>query len=226
MTTIVGNGTVGKALGKNIGTKPLRPSDEPIEDKVVIICVPTETINGEQDLSQVKQALSRIKKADLIILRSTVLPGTTDKLQKETDTPIVFVPEFGFEKTMVEDLANPEFYLIGRTKKRSKIEVIDILPEANNYTFMTARQAEFAKYFTNIWGFTNIILANEFKKWAGDDYERAIQGAMLKDNMPKWGWEIQGKVGGKCLPKDLKAGISQYPSKLFKMLEDLNEQIR
>src|SRR5574343_329005 len=115
MATIIGDGTVGKALAKAMGIEAQGKSDELITDDVVIICVPTETVDGQNDLTEVKQSLNRITDTKLVIIRSTILPGTTEKLQDEYPFPIMFVPEFGFEKTMEEDMANPEYYVLGMT---------------------------------------------------------------------------------------------------------------
>src|SRR5512136_1538610 len=94
---VIGNGTVGTALAKAMGVVPYGPGKEPFVTDVIVICVPTETVKGRHDQTQVRQALGRVKHAKLVILRSTVLPGTTEKLQREVNFPLMFVPEFGFE---------------------------------------------------------------------------------------------------------------------------------
>jgi UDPglucose 6-dehydrogenase len=231
MATIIGDGTVGKALGINIGVKPLGPGDSKVMDNVIIICVPTETIDGKQDLSAVRDALSRIDDTHLVIIRSTILPGTTDELQKECKFPIMFVPEFGREKFMVEDLGSPELYVFGYTDK--SIGLVNmaraILPVCSNITVVKARAAELSKYFCNVTGATLISLANTFYDWAGDDYDEALKAARLFPTFPKWGFNIydQGKRGyrGKCLPKDTKAMLSAHPNKLIQAVEDINESL-
>jgi len=237
---IIGNGTVGKALASNMKLTPLGPSDERVEADIVIICVPTETIKGKQDLTQVRQALSRISNAQLIIIRSTVLPGTTDRLQAERNIPMVFIPEFGFEATMKRDLAKPEFYLVGVTNQSKDLtELVLNLPNNKgraNFHIIRAISAEFAKYFINIWGSSQVILANSYYDWVmevtgnGDIYEEAIMAAKNFKNLPKWGWTIydQGSrgYGGKCLPKDTQAAISQYPHPLWKEFERYNQELK
>jgi UDP-glucose 6-dehydrogenase len=240
MNAIIGDGTVGRALGRAMKVKPFGPSENPVKADVVVICVPTETMANQQDLTQVNQAFSRIKKAKLVILRSTVLPGTTEALQAKTKTPIMFVPEFGFEATMVSDLEKPASYLLGMTKKSTPKEIErlarDTLPKAPKYLHMSATGAEFAKYFTNIWGCSQVILANSLYDWVMDKtgseaaYLEAVTGAMEHKNMPKWGWRILDQgfrgAGGKCLPKDLKAAIGQYPHELWLAIDRYNERLR
>jgi UDPglucose 6-dehydrogenase len=237
---IIGDGTVGKALGKNMGITPLGPSEDKVNADIVIICVPTETINGKQDQSNVEQALGRIEGADLVIIRSTILPGTTDRLQRTTDIPLMFIPEFGFEQTMIEDLKRPDFYVVGVTDKSKDLVhlALNLPNRKGKCVFHTVRaiSAEFAKYFINIWGSSQVILANSYYDWVisrtgnGDIYEEAIGVAKNFKNLPKWGWRIHDQgfrgYGGKCLPKDTQAAISQYASPLWQEFERYNQELK
>ena len=229
--TIIGSGTVGNSLAKAMGIEALGKSEEKVEDDVVIICTPTLTIDGVQDLSEVKQALGGITEAKLVIIRSTILPGTTEQLQGTTDIPIIFVPEFGFEDTMYDDLKNPDYYLIGITEKSQNMTdlAIKILPPAKSYEVMLATEAEFAKYFTNIWGCFQVTLANTLYDWAGEYYDKALRGALKHKNLPKWGWKILDRgfrgYSGKCLPKDIKAGISATDNVIWKVIDNYNEKL-
>jgi len=236
---IIGNGTVGKALGKAMGITPYGPGDEPISADVVVICVPTETKEGVHDQSQVEQAISRVENAKIIVLRSTVLPGTSDRLAKDLDIPLVFVPEYGFEATMEEDLAHPRSLILG-VGEGVTLELVDLvittMPRSNSVKSMSRASAEFAKYFANIWGCSQVTLANSLYDWViaqgYDDlvYRDAVLGALLHGNVPEWGWEIthQGTrgYGGKCLPKDIQAAISQYSHELWRQFEIQNRELR
>lgn len=234
MATIIGDGTVGKALAKAMNITALGKEDTPVEDDVVIICVPTNSVQGRQDLSAVHHAMQLIQKAQLVIIRSTILPGTTDALQEQYSVPIMFVPEFGFEKTMYEDLKHPPYYLIGTTDKSFNARGLakEVLPEADEYETMPAKAAEYAKYITNIWGCWQVTLANTVYDWMGSDavlYTQALHGALRHNNLPKWGWTItdQGKRGysGKCLPKDIKAAISQYQQPIWQAIDAYNDRL-
>lgn len=237
MTTILGDGTVGKALGAALNIEPLGPGEYKVSSDVVIICVPTPSVDGEQDISAVHQAISRIEDTKLIILRSTVLPGTTDELQKDCKFPIMFVPEFGFEASMEADLKEPVYYVMGLSERTISLVplALSALPSSTQYIQMRTISAEFAKYFTNIWGFSQVILANSLFDWVqalGLDtsiYEEAISGLKMHKNTPKWGWNIKDQgcrgAGGKCLPKDLKAAISQYPHNLWQRFEEINKEL-
>jgi len=228
MATIIGDGTVGKALGINLGVKPLGPGKSKVMDNVFIICVPTDT----QDLVAIKDALSRIEDAHLVIIRSTILPGTTDKLQEDCEFPIMFVPEFGREKYMIEDLGNPDLYVFGYTDKSMGLVHLAeaVLPKSDcPRVVVKARAAELSKYFTNVTGATLISIANVFYDWALTDYDEALKAAQLFPNFPKWGFNVldQGRRGyhGKCLPKDIQAMLQDYPNKLIQAVEDINNEL-
>ncbi len=232
---IIGDGTVGNALGKIMKVKPRGKSNGLINADVVIICVPTPTNRGKQDLSNIKQTIQRIKSTKLVILRSTVLPGTTEKLQKLYKLPIVFVPEFGFEKTMEKDLRHPDFCIIGnKTGRQDNLTRLTckILPKSKKYIYVKSIIAEYAKYFRNIWGCSQVALANSFYDWCCNHkiYDKAIEIAQNHKNMSHWGWKISDKgyrgYGGKCLPKDIQAAISQCPHQLWETFERYNKGLQ
>jgi len=237
MPKVIGDGTLGQAMAKAIKVKALGKSDEKIESDIVFICVPTPTIKGKQDLSEVEQAINRIQKADIIVIRSTILPGTTDRLQTQNEIPIMFIPEFGKEKTLEYEIANPEFHIFGMTEKSMPVGgiVLEILPPAKMIR-MNAISAEFAKYFSNIWKATKIALANSFYDWVMAEtknepiYQQAVNGLIKQKDISSYGWNIKqnGKRGyaGKCLPKDIQAAIGQYPHIIWKVIEKYNNKLQ
>jgi len=233
--TIIGNGTVGKAMGKAMKVTPLGKSDEVVSDDVVFICVPTPTIDGKQDISEVEQAIKRVKTAQLIVIRSTILPHTTDILQINNPIPIMFLPEFGKEKTMEYDMAHPECYIFGMTKQSMPVGglALEYLPEAPMIR-VNAIAAEFAKYFSNIWKASQVILTNSLYDWVIKESEsdviyQQVIGAISKlSDIPKYGWKINDEgrgYSGKCLPKDVQAAVGQYPNKLWLEIEKYNKEL-
>ena len=127
---IVGVGFVGKALRqyfekqkkplllydkfKNIGSfEQINQAD------VVFICVPTP-FNKEKgfDLSFVEDIVYKIEGEKIIVIKSTVLPGTTEKLQeKYSQHKFLFNPEFLTELTADQDMAHPDRQIRGYTKE-------------------------------------------------------------------------------------------------------------
>ena len=74
----------------------------------VFVCVPTPMYeDGSQDLSYVESAFEKANEGPVYILKSTVLPGTTETLSKQyPNSKIIFSPEFLTERTAKLDIIN------------------------------------------------------------------------------------------------------------------------
>ena len=144
---------------------------------IVVVSVPTPASeSGICDLSIVRDAVSRIDSGKWVIIRSTVSPGTTAKLQKEyPDKNFIFMPEFLTEARAEEDFRNPDRLILAPANKNFKIvdTLLSLLPKAraltvpsypDTYTWLdvTPTEAELAKYFGNIMGSTKVTLAEIF----------------------------------------------------------------
>ena len=105
---IVGNGFVGEAISFAFSsvsdlyiydTDPLKSLDdlESVHNcDFVFICVPTPMFeDGSQDLSYVQSTFKKATSKPIYILKSTILPGTTENLSKKySNIKIIFSPEF------------------------------------------------------------------------------------------------------------------------------------
>ncbi|GAH63657.1 unnamed protein product [marine sediment metagenome] len=148
--------------------------------KVSFICVPTPTQAGKMDLTYVKKATINIarslrenKEYHLIVVRSTVLPGTTrtkivpliekhSNLKAGQDFGVCCNPEFAREASTLEDFLNSSRIVIGELDKRSG----DLLERL--YTPFKApiirtdlETAEMIKYVANCFLATKISYFNE-----------------------------------------------------------------
>lgn len=174
----IGQGWIGKNYAddfENRGYKVVRYSlEEPyINNKelvkdcdIVFIAVPTPTTPEGFDDSYVRSALTNVGRGKTAIIKSTILPGTTEKLQ--VAFPEVFVmhsPEFLVEKTAAYDAANPTRNIIGMPvenenyKSRAE-EVMAVLPEAPFKLICKAKEAELIKYGANVFLYVKVIYAN------------------------------------------------------------------
>jgi len=181
-----------------------------------------------------------LKKNTLVILKSTISPGTTDnlvkpileaesKLKAGTDFGLAFMPE-----TIKEGHAVYEFRtlprIVGGVTERcanAAANVFSIFP-APVYVYEKTIVVEAAKLFMNIYRDVNISLANELAltcEKLGIDVVQAINAANID---PKTHLLTPGLVGGYCLPKDTyhlaypseKAGYSPC---LIMLARQLNE---
>ena len=129
---IIGCGVIGKALitwlnkySKNINILKLDPqknyndSIEKADAIFISIHIPTEN-NGTQNLAPLKQIIKTCPNVPIFI-RTTLLPGTCDKLSCELNKKIYFMPEFLTERTAIEDFENQSMIFTGEIELLKKI---------------------------------------------------------------------------------------------------------
>jgi UDPglucose 6-dehydrogenase len=223
---IVGYGAVGK------GIKQLFPDaevfDEPLgigtRDAVnrcqyAFVAVPTPPReDGACDTSIVEQVVSWIR-SDVIILRSTVSVGTTDRLAQSTGKRVVFQPEFGPGETPdhhFSDLRRIRWIILGGNRA-STIAVSDLYKTTFNADLVIhqtdARTAELVKYMENCYLAVKVTFCNEFYDIAqgfGIDYNELRELWLLDPRVGRSHTFVipdERGFGGKCLPKDLDAMV-------------------
>lgn len=193
--------------------------------EVVFIAVPTPTTEDGFDESIVRDALTLIGEGKIAVIKSTMLPGLTERLQ--TEFPSIFVlhsPEFLVEKTAAFDAAKPKRNLIGipvvnETYQAKAEMVLRILPEAPYNKVMHSKDAEMVKYAGNCFLFSKVLFMNllyDLVEQTGCDWE-SVQEAMIND--PRIGESHTQPVhssgrgaGGHCFIKDFEAFRRLYTS--------------
>lgn len=196
---------------------------------LAIVCVPTEMKeDGSCDISIVKESIEWLE-TDLILIKSTVPPGTTKTLIKDTKKRIAFSPEFVGESTyyhpywnkMIEEPA----LIMGVEDKKNAEDILDffqpILGPTKTYALTDTKTAELCKYTENIYFAMKVVFANEIKKIAdvfGISYYELRELWALDPRVDKMHTSVfKNKQGfsGKCFPKDLRALISASEKKNF-----------
>jgi nucleotide sugar dehydrogenase len=143
------------------------------ECDIVFIAVPTPTTPTGFDDSILRAVLPLVGKAKTAVIKSTVLPGTTKKLQEEfPDIFLLNSPEFLREKTAAEDATHPNRNIIGIPKKTEEyekrgLEVLSVLPKAPYELIADADETELIKYAGNIFLYFKLMYANVFYEVAG-----------------------------------------------------------
>ncbi len=174
----IGQGWIGKNYADDFekrGYKTVRygleepyvQNKEKIKDcDIVFIAVPTPSTPEGFNYSIVDSAIKIIGKDKIAVIKSTILPGTTEAIQE--NNPDVFVmhsPEFLTEATAKRDAAKPVRNIVGipvdneEYKKRAK-EVIEVLPKAKYELISSSREAELIKYGGNNWFYFKVIFIN------------------------------------------------------------------
>lgn len=199
---------------------------------VIFVSVPTPpNPDGSCNISIVESAVSSIKGEKIIVIKSTVPPGTTEGLQQKfPQHKFLFNPEFLTESQAREDFLKPVRQIVGYTEKSRDIAlaVLNLLPGAyyqspwmaSTYKFRshTATEAEIIKYASNVFGaikvsFGNMIfdVCSGLKTSVGLDVDYGnIRDALGADPRigPAWLDVSHGSYrgfGGYCFPKDLRA---------------------
>jgi UDPglucose 6-dehydrogenase len=194
---------------------------------LAIVCVPTPMQQGGRvDTSAVEAVLERLE-VPLVLIKSTIPPGTTDRLIKKTGKKIAFSPEYIGEGNYIipwwKDKAYPhptdmhyhDFHIFGGEASTTSA-ILQFFkrvagPEAT-YRTVDAKTAELCKYMENAFFATKVTFCNEFFEIAkafGIDYDSLRELWLLDGRIGRMHtavFEDQRGFGGKCLPKDL-AGI-------------------
>ncbi len=249
---VCGVGMVGGALRSYFEKKGVKPllydenknlgSLEKVNQAdIIFICVPTP-FNKEKgfDLSFIEKACQNIKGEKIIVIKSTILPGTTEKLQeKYFHHKFLFSPEFLTEATAKQDMECPDRQILGYTKESRDIaeNVLQILPPASFKKIIPAMEAEMVKYFSNTWFSTKVVFANQIYKLCKKldiDYEIVRECAAADKMVGPSHLDVYHKgyfgYGGKCIPKDIRALIQLANEqgldfRLHKTVEEINNQL-
>ncbi len=229
---IIGNGFVGEAQAfafspvaelKIYDIDPLRASNtlaETHNSDYVFVCVPTPmTKDGSQDISFVEDVFKNSTDKAIYIIKSTVLPGTTEKLKiNYPKIKIIFSPEFLTERTAKLDmLTQNRIILGGEYKLTDLVKKIYLLRFKNKNIIQTdSKTAELIKYMNNSFFATKVAIMNEFKLLSdklGTNWEDALNGFTSDGRIGDSHLDVPGPdgklgYGGKCFPKDVSALIS------------------
>jgi nucleotide sugar dehydrogenase len=210
-------------------------------DSVIFVCVPTPMKgDGSCDTSIVEEVCDSISyggisegfpsqwpehSEPIIVIKSTIPPGTTKKLRwrdgcRSHSLPIVFNPEFLIERTATEDFKNTKRIILGgRTSDEPlwfeeermgymthinwgstlREFYLKVFPEAE-ITETDSTTAELVKYITNCFLATKVSLANEFASLCnscGVDYSKVIEYATQDERLGKSHWAVPGPDGKK-----------------------------
>ena len=223
--------------GKGLGSP-----DDINKAEIIFVCVPTPYQKDGKgfDLSYVEETLDMLRGEKIVVIKSTVLPGTTEMLQqKYPQHQILMNPEFLTEETADQDMLYPDRQIVGYTEKSHTVagDVMQLLPLAPFERMLPSTEAEMVKYFGNTWFSIKVSFANQMYDLCqklGVDYDRMVEAAAADKRIGRTHLNVFHKgargYGGKCLPKDIKALIQLANSKgvdlkLHKTAEEINNAL-
>ena len=194
--------------------------EDVLDSDFIFVCVPTPMKkDGSQDDSFIDNFFKDAIPGPIYIIKSTVIPGTTNKLiDKYKNLNIIFSPEFLTERTAKLDiLTQTRIILGGDSRLTNKVKEIYKIRFKNKTIIETdSLTAEFIKYMNNTFFATKVSLMNEFYRFAknlGVDWEIALYGFVSDQRIGDSHLNVPGPdgklgFGGTCFPKDINAFIS------------------
>jgi nucleotide sugar dehydrogenase len=207
---------------------------------IYFLCLPTPMKkDGSCDISIVESVLQNLAACNikgstrLVVIKSTVPPGTTRGLNKKYEklnVEVVFSPEFLTEANAIDDMRNQDRIILGGNQ--SSIEKISSLfsiafPGVPLYS-TTSTNAEMTKYVANCFLATKVSFANEIyqiceamsNEGFDVEYNEVIKHAILDSRLGTSHWSVPGPMladdgsnkrlkgfSGSCFPKDINCLI-------------------
>ena len=215
------------AAGRLRATADVR--DAVLDSEISLVCVGTPSKpNGALDLSHVWKVAEQIgdalreKNGDhVVVIRSTVMPGTSDRVAsilaeragraRGAGVPVVMNPEFLREGTAVSDFLQPPYTILGGEDDAALDRVAELYADLEAPLFrVPTRVAEMVKYANNSWHAVKVTFANEIGnlcKAMGIDSHQVMDIFCVdtKLNLSPYYLKPGFSFGGSCLPKDVRA---------------------
>jgi UDPglucose 6-dehydrogenase len=235
---IIGKGYVGGAMYENFkdyfsvevyDTDPNKKTKELTDlvkwAEILFVCVPTpmRQDDGACDSSIVESVVKQIadiNKNKIVVIKSTVPPGTSKRLAKETGMAIGFNPEFLTEANYILDFKYQPLIVIGADDEGLSNIIYDLYYDFNlrvksqsQIKHCSTDEAEMFKYLANCFLATKVTFLNEMYRLCntvGINYNNVADIAKADKRLGHTHWKVPGPdgkfgFGGSCFPKDMNA---------------------
>ena len=227
---------------------------------IVFVCVPTPMRkdgscdtrileNAIKELDEACVSVGRIISRPIVVIKSTIPPGTTERIGKKyidrkdeiPDMHVCFSPEFLTEANSFEDFKNQTRIIIGGEENSTQLvksmfeKVFTDIPIVETDT----QTAEMVKYFINCFLATKVTFANQMFQVCLDnniEFKKVVDMALLDQRIGKSHLSVPGPdgdlgFGGHCFPKDLAAmiafgSVNNGDTSFLKSVQDFNNNVR
>jgi len=204
---------------------------------IAFIAVPTNNLpDNTCDISIVEKVITEVK-ANLYVIKSTIIPGSTTELINKTKKHIVFSPEF--YGTTLSSNREVNFLILGGNQKDKDI-VANLYTAIKRPSFRifstTLETAELVKYMLNSFLALKVTFCNEFAKLAGSigvSYTELrtlfVQDERVGDSHT-WVFPEKPYYDSHCFNKDIPALIKfaedKAPLELLKRMDEINKKLK
>ena len=227
---VIGLGTVGsavyesfKTIGHDVKYFDIKYSVSTLSDvldaEVLFVCVPTKmnAADGSCDTSVVQSVIDELNQnhyTGVIVVKSTVVPGTTRRLIEEyPQLNIVCSPEFLRAKTALSDFLYHQDVLVVGTDDTPTYDFLKHLHSriCTNARMVSPTEAEVIKYFNNVHHAVDVVFANMMYDTCNalDCNYQNVYNTIGERNCINTSYlncnENLREFGGDCLPKDISA---------------------
>jgi len=241
--SIIGLGSVGKAaeLGltefhevSGYDIDGIGDWKEVLSSELVFVCVNTDAAEDSTlDMGNVIDVCSKLSEDEysgLVVVKSTLHPGTMDKMESEYPSlRLTYMPEFLREKDAVEWFADPDRIVISGEQEDMEIALscFDWVPESIPRLHMKHLEAELGKLAHNAYIATKVTFTCEIERIATelgvDPYP--VMESVWTDRRVRNSAHLTPGLGGfdgKCVPKDTAAlsSVDRDPDSILKILEE------
>jgi UDP-glucose 6-dehydrogenase len=249
---IAGVGVIGGALERwlkeytehkiKLYDPPIGKTDSLLDCEAVFICVPVPTVGRAQDTSILEEVLkTECDPGQRVFIRSTVLPGTSDRLGAKHGLKVFSMPEFLTERIPDEDFVRQDIICGADLNHRLEQHVFltNVFAGQKDIKLLTNTEAELAKYMHNGNGTVKVAFNNliyQLCNGLGADYARVREAALMSGYVGYQHTRVPGPdgklgYGGKCFPKDMEALIGEclrlgIPCDSLAHMQSENERIR
>lgn len=249
---VIGTGFVGTAVSTGLQTilgnkievreydkfKDTESLEEVVENSdIIFLCLPTPmNEDGSCNVSILKNVVRQISnitnEEKLLVIKSTVPPGTTESLSQQYEgLDFCFNPEFLTQAKFIEDFINQDRIFLGWPSKPAKYtsfkKIMNLYKDfmecrdkqkkiETTFWSGSSKSVEMAKYIGNCFLTTKVIFFNEMYeicKNSGIDYEQTMSLVKSDKRIGSSHMQVPGPdglmgAGGPCFPKDMNALIA------------------
>jgi len=231
--TVIGCGFVGGTIAdalENAGNDVVRIdpkyNDNKIEDFVdkiegAVICLPTPTIDGEQDITLIDKTVIALRDVRTLI-KSTILPNMLEVYEEN----VVYSPEFLREAHAKKDFENNQHVLWGGLRIQADWWIDRFNCHHKTNVIMNKKDASTIKYVYNCWLATKVAFFHELHSKLDKSYNYHMITNTLADfdNIGPSHMRVK-ELGydGNCFPKDMEAFANFLDSEILKNVIEVNK---